>query len=96
MADVPYHDLQIVIKKVNSDSVGLASYVFNDDINELFYISDELESGMVSCNTGLFSDVNLPFGGVKESGFGREGSVFGLDDFTVIKSMILGLQAIKK
>ncbi len=66
-----------------------------DDINELFYISEQLESGMVSCNTGLFSDVNLPFGGVKESGFGkREGSIFGLDDFTVIKN-VLGLQPVK-
>ena len=96
MAIVSYNDLEKVIEKVNNNSVGLASYVFNDDMNELFYISEQLESGMVSCNTGLFSDVNLPFGGVKESGFGREGSIFGLDDFTVIKSMILGLQPVKK
>ncbi|CAI8507138.1 hypothetical protein ACO0OL_000373 [Hanseniaspora opuntiae] len=95
MAIVSYNDVNSVIDKVNTNSVGLASYVFNDDINELFHISERLETGMVSCNTGLFSDVNLPFGGVKESGFGREGSVFGLDDFTVIKSMILGLQPIK-
>ncbi|OBA24694.1 aldehyde dehydrogenase [Hanseniaspora valbyensis NRRL Y-1626] len=96
MAIVPFTDVNSVIAKTNQNSVGLASYVFNDDINELFYISEQLESGMVSCNTGLFSDVNLPFGGIKESGFGKEGSVFGLDDFVVIKSMILGLQPISK
>ncbi|XBW37994.1 hypothetical protein QEN19_003579 [Hanseniaspora menglaensis] len=92
MAIVPFSDINKVVAKSNENSVGLASYVFNDDINELFYLADQLETGMVSCNTGLFSDVNLPFGGIKESGFGKEGSVFGLDDFVVIKSMVLGLQ----
>lgn len=96
MAIVPFTDVHSVIERANQSDVGLASYVFNDDINELFYISEQLETGMVSCNTGLFSDVNLPFGGIKESGFGKEGSIFGLDDFVVIKSMILGLQPISK
>ncbi|CAR25641.1 hypothetical protein ZYGR_0A02060 [Zygosaccharomyces rouxii] len=79
-----------VVKYANDTDVGLASYVFSRDINTIYTVSEALEVGMVSCNTGLFSDATIPFGGVKESGFGREGSLYGLDDYTVVKVVTIG------
>lgn len=74
----------------NDTPFGLASYVFSENLNNIWYMSEYLECGMVSVNTGLFTDAALPFGGVKESGFGREGSLHGIDDFVVLKSITLG------
>ncbi|KAI5965207.1 UGA2 [Candida pseudojiufengensis] len=74
----------------NDTPYGLASYIFSESLNNVWYMSEFLESGMVSVNTGVFTDCSLPFGGVKESGFGREGSLHGMDDYTVVKSINLG------
>lgn len=79
-----------VIKACNDTPYGLAAYVFSENLNTVYTVSEALESGMVSVNSGLFTDAALPFGGVKESGFGREGSLYGLDDYTVLKSISLG------
>ncbi|KAI3406126.2 UGA2 [Candida oxycetoniae] len=79
-----------VLKLCNDTPFGLASYIFSQDINTIWYMSEFLETGMVSVNTGIFTDAALPFGGIKESGFGREGSLYGMDDYTVIKSINLG------
>lgn len=79
-----------VLRQCNNTKYGLASYVFSNNLNTVWYMSEYLETGMVSVNTGLFTDAALPFGGVKESGFGREGSKYGVDDYTVIKSINLG------
>lgn len=76
-----------VIKTANDTEFGLASYVFSKDINTVFKMAESLEAGMVSCNTGMFSDAAIPFGGIKESGFGREGSLYGIEDYTVIKTV---------
>ena len=61
-----------------------------DSIDTVYTVAEALETGMVSCNTGLFSECTIPFGGVKESGFGREGSLHGIEDYTVIKTITIG------
>lgn len=72
----------------NRDDVGLAGYVYSDDVSECRIASEELAVGMVGVNTGLISEAALPFGGIRCSGFGREGSVFGVDEYTVVKSVV--------
>ncbi|ODQ44362.1 hypothetical protein PICMEDRAFT_37171 [Pichia membranifaciens NRRL Y-2026] len=72
----------------NRDDVGLAGYVFSDDVTECRTASEELAVGMVGLNSGLISEAALPFGGVRCSGFGREGSVFGVEEYTVVKSVV--------
>lgn len=79
-----------VLKECNNTEYGLAAYVFSENLNRVWQVSEQLEAGMVSVNSGLFTDAALPFGGVKESGFGREGSLHGMDDYTVIKAISLG------
>lgn len=79
-----------VLKLANDTEVGLAGYFFTNDVSRVFHIAEELEVGMIGVNTGAISEAALPFGGVKESGFGREGSKFGIDDYSIIKSVVLG------
>lgn len=81
---------QEALAECNDTPFGLAAYVFLESLNRVWQVSEELEAGMVSVNSGIFTDAALPFGGVKESGFGREGSLYGLDDYTVVKSISLG------
>lgn len=78
------------LQLANDTNVGLAGYFFTRDIARVFGVAEELEVGMIGVNTGAISEAALPFGGVKESGFGREGSKFGIDDYTIIKSVVLG------
>ncbi|EDO18077.1 hypothetical protein Kpol_1045p64 [Vanderwaltozyma polyspora DSM 70294] len=85
-----FDTLDEVVGYANDTVFGLASYVFSKNINNLMAVSEALENGMVSCNTGLFSDAAIPFGGVDESGFGREGSLHGIEEYTFIKTVILG------
>jgi len=79
-----------VIKIANSAEVGLAGYLFSRDLQRIGRISEALEVGMVGVNTGLISDPAAPFGGVKESGFGREGSKYGVAEYQVTKMVTLG------
>lgn len=79
-----------VLQWCNDTEYGLASYIFTESLNTAWYMSEFLEAGMVSVNTGIFTDASIPFGGIKESGFGREGSLHGIDDYTVIKAITLG------
>ena len=74
----------------NSTEFGLASYFYSRDIGRIWRVAEGLESGMVGVNTGLISNEIAPFGGVKQSGLGREGSHYGLDDFLVIKYICMG------
>lgn len=85
-----FNTTEEVIKFANDTEFGLSSYVFSRNIKTIFTVSEQLEAGIVSCNTGIFSDSAVPFGGVKESGFGREGSLYGIDDYTIVKSVVLG------
>lgn len=79
-----------VLQMANDTDVGLAGYFYSNNINKVFKVAEELQVGMIGTNTGLISEAAVAFGGVKESGFGREGSKYGIDDYTIIKSVILG------
>ena len=74
-----------VINMANDTPYGLASYFFARDIGRIWKVAEALEYGIVSVNTGLPTKAEIPFGGVKESGLGREGSKYGLDDYLEIK-----------
>ncbi len=73
----------------NDTEFGLASYFFTQDISRIWRVSEALEYGMVGINEGLISNEIAPFGGVKESGLGREGSKYGLDEFLEMKYLCL-------
>lgn len=79
-----------VVRIANSAEVGLAGYFFSQDIQRVSRVAEALEVGMVGVNTGLISDVASPFGGVKESGFGREGSKYGIAEYQVTKMITYG------
>lgn len=79
-----------VIKRANNSEVGLASYVMTSDLARSYRVSERLETGMVAINTGVVSDAPVPFGGIKHSGFGREGSKYGLDDYLTLKMVVTG------
>jgi succinate-semialdehyde dehydrogenase / glutarate-semialdehyde dehydrogenase len=79
-----------VVKRANKSEVGLAAYVMTSDLNRSYRVSERLETGMVAINTGVISDAPAPFGGVKHSGFGREGSRYGMDDYLTVKMVVTG------
>jgi succinate-semialdehyde dehydrogenase / glutarate-semialdehyde dehydrogenase len=74
----------------NDTEFGLAAYFYSRDIGRIWRVAEGLESGMVGVNTGLISTEIAPFGGVKQSGLGREGSTHGMDDYLVIKYICMG------
>ena len=78
------------IALANATAFGLASYFYSRDIGRIFRVAEALESGMVGVNTGLISTAEVPFGGVKQSGLGREGSHQGMDDYVEVKYLCLG------
>jgi succinate-semialdehyde dehydrogenase/glutarate-semialdehyde dehydrogenase len=79
-----------VIAMANNTEFGLAAYFYSRDIGRVWRVAEALESGMVGVNTGLISNEIAPFGGVKQSGLGREGSKYGMDDYLVIKYICMG------
>lgn len=79
-----------VIGMVNNTEFGLASYFYSRDIGRVWRVAEAIETGMVGVNTGLISNELAPFGGVKQSGLGREGSKYGMDDYLVIKYICMG------
>lgn len=79
-----------VIEMANDTEFGLASYLFTQNLNQFLRVSRALEYGMVGVNTGLISNAAAPFGGVKSSGIGREGSRYGLDDYLEMKYVCVG------
>ena len=91
LAIYPFKDEADVIRQANDTPFGLASYFYSRDIGRVWRVAEAFDYGMVSINQGLFSTEVAPFGGVKESGFGREGSKYGLDDFVKIKYLCMGL-----
>jgi len=80
-----------VIEMANDTEFGLASYFYARDLAKVFRVAEALEYGMVGINTGLISTEVAPFGGIKQSGLGREGSKYGIDDFIELKYLCLGL-----
>ncbi len=78
------------VRMANDTEFGLAAYFYSRDIGRVWRVSEALEYGIVGVNTGIISAAEAPFGGVKESGIGREGSKYGLDDFLEIKYLCMG------
>ncbi len=81
---------QQAIDAANSTEFGLASYFYSRDVGRIFRVGEALEYGMVGVNTGIISTEHVPFGGIKQSGLGREGSHHGMDDYVEIKYLCLG------
>ncbi|EAQ99337.1 NAD-dependent succinate-semialdehyde dehydrogenase [Congregibacter litoralis] len=79
-----------VIAMANDTEFGLASYFYTRDIGRVWRVGEALEYGIVGINEGIISNEMAPFGGVKESGSGREGSLYGMDDYVEIKYMLMG------
>ena len=79
-----------VIRLANDADVGLAGYFYARDLGRVFRVAEALEVGMVGVNDGVISVEVAPFGGVKESGMGREGSKYGIEDYLEIKYVSLG------
>jgi succinate-semialdehyde dehydrogenase/glutarate-semialdehyde dehydrogenase len=78
------------IALANATEFGLASYFFSRDVGRIFRVAEGLEYGMVGVNTGLISTAEVPFGGVKQSGLGREGSRHGIEEYLEMKYLCLG------
>ncbi|MFC4655539.1 NAD-dependent succinate-semialdehyde dehydrogenase [Rheinheimera marina] len=81
---------QEAIELANNSPTGLAGYFYSQSVARVFRVAKALQLGMVGVNEGLISNAAAPFGGVKESGLGREGSVYGLDDYCELKYLCLG------
>ncbi|MBE0474687.1 NAD-dependent succinate-semialdehyde dehydrogenase [Rhodoferax sp.] len=81
---------QEAIDAANNTEFGLASYFYSRDVGRIFRVSEALEYGMVGINVGILATEHVPFGGVKQSGLGREGSHHGIDDYVEIKYLCLG------
>ncbi|KAJ0300425.1 hypothetical protein COL5a_006698 [Colletotrichum fioriniae] len=80
------------VELANDADVGLAGYFFSKDVSRCWRVAEALEVGMVGVNIGAISDPAAPFGGVKQSGFGREGSKYGIDEFLVTKMVMTGIE----
>ncbi|WP_027415534.1 NAD-dependent succinate-semialdehyde dehydrogenase [Aneurinibacillus terranovensis] len=89
-AILPFSTEEEVIQKANSTRYGLAAYFFTRDVGRLFRLAERLEYGILGANDGLPSTAQAPFGGVKESGLGREGSKYGIEEYLDIKYISLG------
>ncbi|QWD64313.1 NAD-dependent succinate-semialdehyde dehydrogenase [Polynucleobacter sp. MWH-UH2A] len=88
---IPFETDEEVIALANNSQFGLASYFYSRDIGRIWKVAEALDYGMVGVNTGLISNEVAPFGGVKQSGLGREGSVYGMDEYLEMKYVCVGL-----
>ena len=80
-----FENEQEVVKRANDTPFGLAAYFYTSDLGKSWRVSEQLDYGMVGLNTGIISTEMAPFGGIKESGIGREGSKYGVDDYLEMK-----------
>jgi len=87
---ISFTDEEEVLAMANDSEYGLASYFYSRDIGRIWRIAEGLEYGMVGINEGIISNAAAPFGGMKQSGNGREGSKYGLDDYLEIKYLCMG------
>ncbi|BCS28046.1 NAD-dependent succinate-semialdehyde dehydrogenase [Aspergillus puulaauensis] len=88
---VPFDTDQEAINLANNTDSGLAAYFYTEDISRVWRVSEELEAGMVGVRVGLISACEQPFGGIKDSGTGREGGKDALDEYTEVKSVTVGV-----
>lgn len=88
---IPFESDEEVIKLANNSQFGLASYFYSKDISRVWKTAEALEYGIVGVNSGIVSNEVGPFGGVKQSGLGREGSAYGMDEYLELKYVCLGL-----
>jgi succinate-semialdehyde dehydrogenase/glutarate-semialdehyde dehydrogenase len=88
---VTFKTAEEAVERANNSPYGLAGYVFTQDLKEATYISEELEYGIVGVNDSSPSTAQAPFGGFKESGLGREGSHYGIEDYLEVKYISTGL-----
>ncbi|MFJ6025230.1 NAD-dependent succinate-semialdehyde dehydrogenase [Brevundimonas sp. NPDC092305] len=88
----PFDSEQEILEKANDSEFGLASYLFTRDLDRAMRIGRRIEAGMIGINTGLISTAVAPFGGVKQSGYGREGSTHGIEEYVDIKQVTLALK----
>jgi succinate-semialdehyde dehydrogenase/glutarate-semialdehyde dehydrogenase len=88
---IPFDNDEEVVKLANNSQYGLASYFYSRDIGRIWKVAEALEYGMVGVNTGIMSNEVAPFGGVKQSGLGREGSIWGMDEYLEMKYVCVGL-----
>ena len=79
-----------LLKLANNTEYGLASYFYSRDIGRIWRVAEGLESGIVGINVGIISNEIAPFGGIKESGIGREGSKYGIEEFVEVKYLCMG------
>ncbi|MCL4149125.1 UNVERIFIED_CONTAM: hypothetical protein GTU68_040390 [Idotea baltica] len=86
----PFSNEADVIKLANDTDFGLAAYFYSRDHMQIWRVAESLEAGMVGVNEGILSSELIPFGGIKQSGFGREGSKYGLDDYQQLKYICMG------
>jgi len=87
---IRFHDDAEVVRLANDTVFGLASYFYSRDVGRAWRIAEQLEAGMVGINTGLITTQVAPFGGVKQSGLGREGSKYGIDEYVEVKYICFG------
>src|SRR5690625_7992189 len=85
-----FHTDDEVIAQANDTIYGLAAYFYSRDIGRIWRVAEALEYGMIGINSGILSNEAAPFGGVKQSGIGREGSYHGLEDYMVTKYILMG------
>jgi succinate-semialdehyde dehydrogenase/glutarate-semialdehyde dehydrogenase len=85
-----FRDEDDAVRMANDTEFGLAAYFFSRDIGRIWRVAERLEYGMVGINTGIISTEVAPFGGMKESGIGREGSHYGIDEYVEVKYLCLG------
>lgn len=85
-----FADDEELIEMANDTQYGLAAYFYAENIKRIFHVAESLEFGIVGINTGVISTEAAPFGGIKQSGFGREGSRYGLDEYLQIKYLSFG------
>jgi succinate-semialdehyde dehydrogenase/glutarate-semialdehyde dehydrogenase len=88
---IPFESDDEVVALANNSQYGLASYFYSRDIGRIWKVAEALEYGMVGVNSGIIANEVVPFGGVKQSGLGREGSVFGMDEYLELKYVCITL-----
>ena len=86
---IRFEDPDQVVREANDTIYGLAAYFYASNLKRVWRVAEALEYGMVGINTGLISNEVAPFGGVKQSGVGREGSHYGVEDYLVVKYMCM-------